>query len=203
MLDQLPRAADLRAVFRRAALNHFHPKATVRCPDDPVYRTQLARDLACLLDVDDDVLLWSPVCSGVVANGKLHVCDFLVDYVDGRREHLDAVEFVGDAAITETLACLNRAHRFVPRLAIEDGYRLQNSKDLLRYAFCRTSLDDRVRLLAALDEAGSMTVVETFGFFRESPPMKALSNLILHRFISVDLDLAPIGPETIVRRFER
>jgi len=56
MFDKtLANKAYLDAVFRQASKKKFLPKATVRCPADPVFRTQLARDLACLLDVDDNV----------------------------------------------------------------------------------------------------------------------------------------------------
>lgn len=204
MLDRvLANRRQLDAVYRLASERRFFPKATVRCPYDPVFRTQLARDLACLLDVDDEVGAWSPVCFGVFIDGCLHVADFLVDYVDGKREFLDAVELAGDPLVTETFACIRRRHRFVSRLEIEDGHRLQNARDLLRYATRRTPLNDRVRLLAALDEAGSLTIAETFGIFQETRPMTAISSMILHRFITADLDVAPLGPETAIRRFQR
>ncbi|MGW9232833.1 hypothetical protein ACWGPT_18400 [Pseudorhizobium sp. NPDC055634] len=193
----------LDAVYRQASVKQFFPKATVRCPDGPVFRTQLARDLACLLDVDDEVGAWSPVCFGVFLDGRLHVPDFMVDYLDGRREFLDAVEIGGDPLVTETLACMRRHHRFVPRMEIEEGHRLQNAKDLLRYSCRRTPLNDRIRLLAALDETGSLTIAETLNLFQETRPMAAISWMILHRFISADLDAAPLGPETAIRRFQR
>lgn len=204
MLDRvLANRRQLDAVYRRASERRFFPKATVRCPDDPVFRTQLARDLACLLDVNDEVGAWSPICFGIFIDGHLHVTDFMVDYLDGRREFLDAVELAGDPLVTETLACMQRRHRFVPRLEIQNGHRLQNARDLLRYAYRRTPLDDRIRLLAALDEAGSLTISDTFGLFQETRPMTAISWMILHRFITADLDAAPLGPETAIRRFQR
>ena len=204
MLDRvLANKPQLDAVYRQASARQFFPKATVRCPDDPVFRTQLSRDLACLLDVDDEVGAWSPICFGVFIDGRLHVADFMVDYLDGRRELLDAVETAGDPLVTETLACMRHRHRFIARAEIEDGHRLQNAKDLLRYADRRTPLNDRIRLLAALDEAGSLTIAETFGLFQEARPMTAISWMILHRFIIADLDAAPLGPETAIRRFQR
>ncbi|CAN7261995.1 hypothetical protein [Rhizobium sp. LjRoot258] len=63
-------------------------------------------------------------------------------------------------------------------------------------------MNDTIRLLAALEEAGSLTIAETFGLFRESPPMTAISWMILHRFVSADLGAGPIGPETSIRRFQ-
>jgi hypothetical protein len=52
-----------------------------------------------------------------------------------------------------------------------------------------------------LDEQGSLSVSECLAAFRETVPIAGLSSLILHRFVDVDLDEAPIGPETAVRRF--
>lgn len=45
-------------------------------------------------------------------------------------------------------------------------------------------LGDRVRLLAALDEDGSIPVAECLGAFRETRSMAGLSSLILHRFVA-------------------
>lgn len=60
---------------------------------------------------------------------------------------------------------------------------------------------DRVRLLAGLDENGSLTVAECFGAFLETQPMAGLASLFLHRVVHIDLDHGLIGPETVVRRF--
>lgn len=197
------RAADhsiLDAAFREASLNTFFPLATVRCPDRPAFRNQIARDLGCLLDVDETVVAWSCLCFGAHVEDRVHVVDFMVDHFDGTREFLDVAEFFGDPAVTETIACMKRRHRFVTLGEIYSGHRLQNAKDLLRYARFRTPLNDRVRLMAALSDAGSITVGETFNLFREVPPLTAIAWMTLHRFISMDLDEAPIGPDTLIRR---
>jgi hypothetical protein len=39
------------------------------------------------------------------------------------------------------------------------------------------------------------------GAFQELNPMAGLSSLILHRFVTIDLDAEPIGPHTVVRIF--
>lgn len=200
------RAADhsiLDAAFREASLNTFFPLATVRCPDRPAFRSQIARDLGCLLDVDDTVIAWSCLCFGAHVDERVHVVDFMVDRFDGTREFLDVVEFFGDPAVTETIACMKRRHRFVTLREIYSGCRLQNAKDLLRYARHRTPLNDRIRLLAALDDAGSMAIAETFNLFREVPPMTAIAWMTLHRFISIDLDDNLLSPDTVVRRSKR
>ncbi|PZM14840.1 hypothetical protein [Rhizobium tubonense] len=41
------------------------------------------------------------------------------------------------------------------------SYPLGNAKDLLRYGFYRCPLGVKIRLLAALDEMGSLTVAES------------------------------------------
>ena len=82
-----------------------------------------------------------------------------------------------------------------------DGFRLANARDLLRYARWLCPLGDRVRLLAALDEQGTIPLAECLSAFRETSAIAGLSSLILHRFVEVDLDEAPIGPETLVRRY--
>jgi len=78
--------------------------------------------------------------------------------------------------------------------------RLKNGKDLLRYANYDVGLEDRVRLLAALDEHGSLPLVECLSAFQRTPPTAGLASLVLSRLVSVDLDDALIGPESIVRR---
>jgi hypothetical protein len=78
--------------------------------------------------------------------------------------------------------------------------RVKNAKDLLRYAKFEAALSDRIRLLAALDEHGSLSVAECLNAFQETKPIAGLASLVLHRFIMMDLDDALIGPETQVRR---
>ncbi len=192
----------LDAAYREASKNSFYPLHSVRSPGPPVFRSQLARDLGCLLDVDETVTAWSCLAFGVHLNDRVHVVDFMVDHVDGTREFLDATEFFGDPEVTETLACMKRRHRFVTVAEMRSGNRLENAKDLLRYARQRTPLNDRVRLLAALDEAGAIAVGDTFGLFRETAPLAAISWMALHRFISMDLDDELIGPNTLIRRVE-
>jgi hypothetical protein len=81
-----------------------------------------------------------------------------------------------------------------------DSFRLQNARDLLRYGFYRCPLGDRVRILATLDEMGSLTGAEALSAFREGWPMACLAALILQGFLEIDMDEALIGPETVVRR---
>jgi hypothetical protein len=58
-------------------------------------------------------------------------------------------------------------------------------------------------MLSALEEAGSLTVAESLGVFREVQPMTGVSWMALHRMVVLDLDEAMIGPETVIRRVQR
>lgn len=64
-------------------------------------------------------------------------------------------------------------------------------------------LGDRLRLLGALDENGSMPIAEYLNAFQETKPVAGLAAMILNRYLEVDLDDAPLGPETVVRRISR
>lgn len=151
--------------------------------------------------VDDDVVGWSCLGFGFPIGGRAHVADFVVHHGDGTWAAIDAVEVRGDPALTAAAEHFGIDHRFFPRSEIERGFRLQNAKDMLRYARYRTPLNDRVRLLAALEENGTIAVAEAFSLFREVQPMTGISWLVLNRFIRVDLDEAVLGPDTVVRLF--
>lgn len=176
----------------------FRPLGTVRCKGAPSFRTQLARDLACLLDVDDEVSGWSCLPAGLICDGEVHVPDLLVRRGD-RHEFLDAGQGTGLASIENAAAARGCTYDFWPAARIREGFRLQNAKDLLRYARWECPLGDRVRLLAGLEENGSLTVAECLSAFRETRPIAGLATLALLRFVSIDIDSAPIGPSTSVR----
>lgn len=55
-----------RTVTRQSPVQIFYPLGTVRCDGPVLFRDQLARDIACLLDVDDDAL-WIDMNSQSVA----------------------------------------------------------------------------------------------------------------------------------------
>lgn len=191
------------AAFEEASKQSYYPRGTVRCSGVPMFRSQLARDLGCLLDVDPHVVAWLCLPTEIKTDCGPHVPDFLVDYEDGTRMFMDVVEEEGSPDVTEAAAIAGVSHRFMVRRQIEAGFRLQNSRDLLRYANYRTPLNDRIRLLAALDEAGTLSVGECLHVFREVQPLTAIAWMVLNRMLMVDLDDAMIGPETLVRRFSR
>lgn len=196
-----PRTEELTLEAARtgAATPTFYPRGTVRCAGTPLFRRQLARDLGCLLDVDPDVNEWSCLPLVLRNDGRSHVPDFMVSGGQGAWL-IDAAECTPEPWVEE--AARREGFRYGWKSAdeIRAGARLANARDLLRYASWSCPLGDRVRLLAALDENGSIPVAECLAAFRETPPIAGLSSLILHRFVEVDLDEARIGPETLVRR---
>ncbi len=189
----------LEAALCRAQSNAFLPRGTVRCQGPPAFRTQLARDLGCLLDVDDEVDAWSCLPAALSSKGDAHIPDFLIKR--GRRHTLvDAGPGPGHPWLCSAARERGSDYQAWPKSAIRDGVRLSNAKDLLRYARRECPLGDRIRLLGALDEAGSLSVGECLPAFRETRPMAGLASLVLQRFVEVELDQARIGPETAVRR---
>lgn len=140
------------------------------------------------------------------AGGITHVPDFQVINEDGATLYLDAPDRASsvDATLLATEAKrLNTRYRLLERSEIYDGFRLRNARDLLRYAAHVTPLGDRLRLLVALDEHGSLPLGECLKAFQETRPVPGIASLILHGYVEVDLDVAPLGPETAVRRILR
>lgn len=180
----------------------FYPAATVKCVGNPVFRTQVARDFACLLDVDQDVQQWSCVGVELKSGGKAHSTDFLVTSTEGKTFLIEVAEHLPSPPDWIPLAARRAGHEYRPISEQEfaGSNRLQNARDLLRYGFHRCPLGDRIRLLAALDEVGSLTVAEALSVFREGRPMGCLAALVLQGFLEIDLDAALIGPDTTVRR---
>ncbi|MBU1316435.1 MAG: hypothetical protein KJ947_04205 [Alphaproteobacteria bacterium] len=179
----------------------FYPQQTVRCISPAVFRGQLARDIACLLDVDDEVTSWSCFSEVFHSGEESYRPDLIVEREQGRFV-FQAIE--GSEAVQPWLPDAVRSAGLEFRLLTRDdlpAVRLRNAKDLLRYARYEVTLDDRVRLLAALDDHGSLTVGECLSVFRKVLPIPGLASLVLARVVTVDLDEKLIGPETIVRRF--
>lgn len=189
----------IEAVRAEAQALSFYPRNSVLCAGTPLFRNQLARDFGCLLDVDPDVNEWSCLPLALRNGAHFHVPDFLVSA--GRESLLvDVGECAPKPWIEDAASKTGHRYKWKAAQEIRAGVRLANARDLLRYARWQCPLGDRVRLLAALDEFGSMTVAESLPAFRETVPIAGLSSLILHRFVEIDLDEARIGPETVVRR---
>ena len=183
-----------------SSVTPLFPLHTVRCDGPAVFRNQLARDIGCLLDVDDDVISWTCGTVELVMDGVTHVPDLVAESQSGI-VLIDAVTKARPSAmIAEMAAAAGYQYRPLSRLELP-AIRLRNAKDLLRYARYSVTLDDRIRVLAALDECGTMTLAECLSGFRTTQPLPAFASMVLQRFIAIDLDDALIGPESTVRRF--
>ncbi|MGO6855381.1 hypothetical protein ACCS68_33960 [Rhizobium beringeri] len=136
---------------RRASPRFFYPLATIKCFGTPVFRTQDARDFACLLDVDPDVISWTCVGVELTYGGETYHADFVVTGIDDRTFVVDVARELPKPPDWIALAAERAGHGYRP-VAMADfagSNRLLNAKDLLRYGFYRCPLGDRVRILAA------------------------------------------------------
>ena len=193
-LDRVPMSLPLPTVIG--------PRSTIRCVGRPMFKTQAARDMACLLDVDHDVVAWTTLVAPAALDGVAIPADLKVEYPD-RRELL----VVGDDALplVDEHIRVAQSHGYVVR-AVEpqglQGHRLENARELLRYAKWTVSLSDRVRLLALLDQEGSLPLADCMSAIRSGrDPIAAIAALCLHRFVEIDLDSGRIGPQTRIAPF--
>lgn len=138
-------------------------------------------------------------------SGQPHVPDFEIFDVQGGSIFVDAPDRndIPGAQTIEAVKARSGRYRLLAAEEIYDGFRLRNAKDLLRYGDHVTPLGDRLRLLAGLDEHGSLPFSECLAAFQETRAVAGMASLILHGFVEVDLDEALIGPETLVRRIPR
>ncbi|WP_037400069.1 hypothetical protein [Sinorhizobium fredii] len=176
----------------------FYPSATIRCDGPVIFRSQFARDVACLLDIDDAVAEWR--CQSLpFRNGAAIYRPDFVAKIDQDTVVIDAVTEDTPLWMADAVREGGYKYEAVRRPGLP-AIRLKNAKDLLRYGKFQTGLEDRVRLLAALDEHGTLTLAECLSAFRETRPIAGLASMVLNRFIDIDLDEALIGPESTVRR---
>lgn len=182
----------------------FAPRHAVRCVGELRFRNQSARDLACLLDLDADVVDWTCL-PPPLEYGTLR---FAVDLAVTRSSGVELVlvdtgseNFTLPAWADEAAAERGAVLRIVPAGELV-GDRLANARELLRYAKWRVSLSQRIGLVAALDQEGSLTLVECMSAVRgATDPIGVVAALALRRFVEIDLDSGPLGPETRVTRF--
>ncbi len=183
--------------------------ATVRCQGTPLFRSGLVRDLSCLLEVDPGVETWECLPFAIMLEStsgerRRHVPDFRVLRSDGSTMLIDALPAAGfknRMAGLQAIDLADQRYEQVPEHSIRIEPRLSNAKELLRYAGVQVSLSDRVRFLAMLDEYGPTPISECLRGSRSAiDPITMIAVLTLRRFIDMDLDEAPIGPETVIRR---
>jgi hypothetical protein len=184
----------------------YFPFATLKCSDHPVFRLREARSYACLLDLDPNVVSWQGVPFPLTDDRSDRTCfvDFIVETA---KEHLivDVSDKEPDdkSWLADLAGRLGYRYEAVLMSALVEKPRLQNAKDLIRYAGYDAPLGDRIRILAALEEQGTLTLAECLGAVRDGKQMQTIAALILKGHIEVDLDEALLGPDTVVRRPSR
>ena len=128
-------------------LPRFAPLQTVRCIGGRRFRTQSVRDAGCLFDIDLSVLSWTCCPSPLSYRGSAFVPDFEV-VCDTSVEFVAVLE---DGERVPDWAIAVAATRGTPILSVPTselaGVRLENARELLRYANWRVTLSDRVRLM--------------------------------------------------------
>lgn len=171
-----------------------------RCVGRFIARDQLARDVACLLEFEDAVSSWN--CRSLQLRHSFDT--YSPDFVAERQHDVLVIDAVGQHRpppwISEAATREGFTYRTMSRGDI-DPIRLKNCKDLLQCSGGEVSLGDRVRLLSVLDQHSSLTLAESLTVFQETKPIRGLANMVIGRFIEIDLDTALIGPETVVRRY--
>ena len=182
----------LSRVRKAALVNTFAPRGTVRCLGDAVFRTKAARDAACLWDLDGSVIGRRCLPEVTVRNKQHHVPDFTIERVSGIT-FVDVVPIDGPSP-PKWAADASEA-------SFNEDRRLENARELLRYAAYPVPLRDRARFLAFLDEHGSASLATCISIFRNArDPVGAVASLALQRFVEMDIDEACLGPDTIVCR---
>lgn len=179
------------------------PFATLKAVGHPVFRSQEARDYACLLDLDRGVVSWQPftyqIADDVGQRRLRHHVDFVVQTMT---ERLMVEVCTGDDEASEwlgnVLAMAGYRYQLV-RFSDLNPVRLVNARDLVRYARYEATLGDRIRVLAALDEMGTLTLTECLAAVCEGRAMETIASLILRGHLDVDIDENLLGPGTVVR----
>jgi hypothetical protein len=180
----------------------YFPYVTLKCVGAPLYRSRSARDYACVLDLDPDVVSWQ--CFTYLLGDNNSDRKFTIDFV---------VETAAGQAMVEIWERPPEDLWWVKETSRQAGYRyeavfmpelrkqprLQNAKDLIRYAGYDAPLGDRIRLSAALGDLGTLTLAECLEAVRDGRPMQTMAALILQGHVEVDLDEALLGPDTVVR----
>jgi hypothetical protein len=202
----MERSRIVAAARSRGAIQVFPPIPTIKCDGPKLFRSQIARDLACLLDVNPAVVSWICLPRALDVADTQHVPDFEASNVGGGRWYLDAPDRTAEVDANALASAATRdgfRYRLVESEELYTGPRLRNAKDLLRYADHNTPLGDRIRLLAVLDEEGALTMAEALQVFQETKGVAGLASMILRQMVEVDLDEELLGPRTVVRRIRR
>ena len=147
--------AKLTIAFREATQKRIFPLTTVRCSDPAVFQTQAARDLGCLLDVDDSVVAWSCLPREFDTAEGTWIPDFIVDYDDGKSTFLDATSGPELPWVTEAIACQQESHSFVTSDATHEPRGFTEGPRFL--TFCGVSRSTTYRRRSRNEPSSSMT----------------------------------------------
>ncbi|MFC0243248.1 hypothetical protein [Rhodopseudomonas telluris] len=158
-----------------------------------------------MLDVDPSVTSWT--CLPLVLSHRIHhhVPDFLVTRPEGVSlldAHPSLVKRPPPDWLGETAQAMGYKYEKREEAELRGSIRLENAHDLLQYAGYRASLGDRIRILALLEENGSLPLSSCLEAVRSGhDAIAVIASLALQRFIEIELDDARIGPSTMVSRF--
>lgn len=197
------RAKSVRVSRHSASIRTFAPAATIKCDGPSIFRSQVARDTACLLDVNPAVVSWHCMPVSLDCGNVAHVPDFGILNDDGGRMLIDSPDRVlpiDAEGIARAAERMGLRYRRLLTDEVYEGPRLQNAKDLLSYGSHGLALGDRLRVLAVLEEHSNLTIAECLTVFTETKPIAGLAQMILRGFVEVDLDTELLGPETMLRR---
>jgi len=203
--DDAPRSSGLLDSTRDAASNNiFGPRGTVRCRGTAAFRTRAARDAACLFDMDRTISGWICLPTIISRDGRRHIPDFAIER-SSAVTLVDVVPATGKPPpVWAAGAAKMSGHQYetMNEATFAEGYRLDNAREILRYATYAVSLGDRVGFLSFLDEHGPAPLATCASAFRNArDPVGAIASLALQRFIEIEIDEALIGPDTMVSRF--
>ncbi|WP_312412399.1 hypothetical protein [Shinella sp.] len=179
------------------------PVATLKAIGRPVFRSQEARDYACLLDLDPDVVSWQSFTHPLTDIGECRDHHYVDLEVQTATASLMVEVCTGDAEAPSWLPCTLKECGFryrMVRFSELNPVRVANARDLIRYAKREATLGDRLRVLSALDEMGTLTLTECLTAVREGRAMETIASLILRGHVEVDLDENLLAPDTVVRR---
>ncbi|CAM5391338.1 hypothetical protein AFEL58S_01882 [Afipia felis] len=198
-------STSLARIRNEASALSFTPRGTVRCIGLPMFRTQLARDVGCLLDLDPSVVSWTCLPRVLSRRNQQHVPDFAVTRATGSAL-LDVISASAKSILPrwvhDAAQRLGYGYETRDEAALRGDVRLENARDLLQYAGYRVSLGDRLRVLTLLEEHGSMPLSACLQVIRHGhDAIAVIAALVLRRFIEIDLDEARIGPDTRVSLF--
>jgi len=199
-------SSALLANVREEASNlSFPPKNVMRCSGASIFRTQAARDVGCLLDVDPSVTLWQCLPDVLTHRGRHHVPDFAVHRASSSTliDVVSPMRRPPPAWARMAAEKLGFAYEILREADLCGDVRLENARDLLQYAHYRATLGDRVRILGLIEEHGSQPLSACLLMVRNShDAIGVVAALTLRRFIEMDLDEARIGPHTRVSAFK-